>query len=71
MRSKEVAATLSSRVQVLINPQKRAVYDLHGMEGIRHMEQAAQMEANMSCPECTWLWRVTVPSREHSLVFPG
>lgn len=61
MRWEEVAAILSSHAQVLINPQKRAVYDLHGMEGIRHMEQAAQMEANMSCPACIRLSCVTVP----------
>jgi hypothetical protein len=34
--------------QVLSNHQKRTVYDLHGMEGIKCMEQAAQMEARMS-----------------------
>lgn len=34
--------------EVLSNHQKRTVYDLHGMEGIKCMEQAAQMEARMS-----------------------
>jgi len=34
--------------EVLSNHQKRTVYDLHGMEGIKCMEQAAQMETHMS-----------------------
>lgn len=34
--------------EVLSNHQKRTVYDLHGMEGIKCMEQAAQMETRMS-----------------------
>ncbi|CAE7693981.1 DNAJ1, partial [Symbiodinium pilosum] len=31
---------------VLTDPEKRTVYDLHGQEGLRQMEMAKQMEAN-------------------------